>query len=194
MKASNTYINLACLLLASASYAQNVDQLESDLGKVESIFPSDAGYGNAISPYNKRYDYKPIGVAYPNSLDEVSTAVKAAAAQNITVGARGGGHSYAARGLGGKNDTLVIDMSNFADISVDTTNNQVSIGGGARLGDVALALNAKGRALPHGSCPYVGVGGHFALGGFGFASVSESPFRHPCAMTFVPGSPADIDS
>lgn len=45
-----------------------------------------------------------------------------------------------------------------------------SVGGGTRLGDMAIALNTQGRALSHGSCPQVGVGGHASQGGFGFAS------------------------
>ncbi|CAD6576014.1 MAG: hypothetical protein CYPHOPRED_005852 [Cyphobasidiales sp. Tagirdzhanova-0007] len=66
------------------------------------------------------------------------------------------------------------------------------VGGGVRLGDLVLGLNEKGRALPHGVCPYVGesknavtlekmrmrqnpypivgVGGHAAYGGYGFYS------------------------
>jgi FAD/FMN-containing dehydrogenase len=36
----------------------------------------------------------------------------------------------------------------------------VTIEPGNRLGDVALALNDYGRAIPHGRCSYVGVGGH----------------------------------
>lgn len=38
-----------------------------------------------------------------------------------------------------------------------------------KLGDLALALNNAGRAMPHGVCPFVGVGGHIGLGGFGYA-------------------------
>ena len=45
-------------------------------------------------------------------------------------------------------------------ISVDPTTFKATIGPGNRLGDVALALNNAGRALPHGVCPYVGIGGH----------------------------------
>jgi FAD/FMN-containing dehydrogenase len=35
---------------------------------------------------------------------------------------------------------------------------------------MALVLNQQGRALSHGSCPQVSVGGHASQGGFGFAS------------------------
>lgn len=51
-------------------------------------------------------------------------------------------------------------MSNFLQLSVDPTTFIATIGPGNRLGDVALGLNNAGRALPHGSCPYVGFGGH----------------------------------
>ena len=50
-------------------------------------------------------------------------------------------------------------MSNFVQIFVDPTTFIASIGTGNRLGEVALSLNKEGRALPHGTCPYVGIGG-----------------------------------
>ena len=56
--------------------------------------------------------------------------------------------------------SVVIDMSNFTQIFVDRTTFVATIGPGNRLGDVALGLNNAGRALPHGTCPYVGIGGH----------------------------------
>ena len=58
------------------------------------------------------------------------------------------------------NGSVVIDMSNFKQISVDPNTHIATIGPGNRLGNIALALNSAGRALPHGTCPYVGVGGH----------------------------------
>ena len=45
-------------------------------------------------------------------------------------------------------------------LSVDPTTFVATIGPGNRLGDVALGLNNAGRALPHGTCPFVGIGGH----------------------------------
>jgi FAD/FMN-containing dehydrogenase len=69
-------------------------------------------------------------------------------------------HSYIANGLGGQNGVLVVDLSNFKKITVDSTQNTAVIETGNRLGDIALALNNAGRALPHGTCPYVGIGGH----------------------------------
>jgi hypothetical protein len=46
-----------------------------------------------------------------------------------------------------------------------------TVGGGVRLGNLALGIYAQGeRALPHGTCPGVGIGGHFLHGGYGHAS------------------------
>jgi FAD/FMN-containing dehydrogenase len=73
---------------------------------------------------------------------------------------RGGGHSYIANGLGGENGTVVVDMSNMKAIKIDSAARTVEIQMGNRLGDVAFALNNAGLALPHGTCPYVGAGGH----------------------------------
>jgi len=55
---------------------------------------------------------------------------------------------------------MVIDLENFQDIKVNS-NGMANIGAGVRLGDMALSLyNQSGRALPHGTCPGIGLGGH----------------------------------
>jgi hypothetical protein len=82
------------------------------------------------------------------------------------VSPRAGGHSYAAYGLGGTNGALVIDLQRIKQVSVDASTGEAVIGTGSRLGDIALSLNNQGgRALPHGTCPYVGLGGHASFGG-----------------------------
>lgn len=53
-----------------------------------------------------------------------------------------------------------MDLSKFTRITVHASNNTAIIEPGNRLGDVALTLNKAGRAIPHGTCPYVGIGGH----------------------------------
>ena len=68
-------------------------------------------------------------------------------------------HSYIANGLGGKNGAVVIDLRNLKEITVSSSN-IATIQTGNRLGNVAVGLNDHGRALPHGTCPYVGIGGH----------------------------------
>lgn len=55
-------------------------------------------------------------------------------------------------------------------MSLDKKTNIAKFGAGLRLGNLALALSAHGRALPHGTCTAVGVGGHFTVGGDGFTA------------------------
>ena len=51
----------------------------------------------------------------------------------------------------------------MSNVSVDPYTFHTVIQPGVRLGSVALALNDNGRAMPHGVCPYVGVGGHVGM-------------------------------
>ncbi|KDR69186.1 hypothetical protein GALMADRAFT_272070 [Galerina marginata CBS 339.88] len=132
--------------------------------------PSSSGYSNASTAFNLRFTFKPAAVAFPKSAQDVSTILKLATSFRHQAVARSGGHSYIANGLGGQNGIIIVDMSNFNTVSVDPSTNIATIGPGNRLGDVALALNSNGRAMPHGTCPYVGIGGHSGHGGYGFTS------------------------
>ena len=61
---------------------------------------------------------------------------------------------------------MVIDLEGFQNISVNSTG-VVQVGGGVRLGNLALRIyNQSKRALPHGVCPGVGIGGHASHGGY----------------------------
>lgn len=51
---------------------------------------------------------------------------------------------------------------------MDTNTWQATIGGGTLLGDVTKRLHDNGkRAMAHGTCPQVGIGGHATIGGLG---------------------------
>ncbi|KAJ7100765.1 hypothetical protein B0H15DRAFT_919919 [Mycena belliarum] len=159
--------------------AQNITILQHALSTsgVSAVYLTDKNYTNVSQAFNKRFTISPIAVVFPTSVEQVSAAVAAGADQNLEVVARSGGHSYIANGLGGKNGSLVVDMSKLKSITVRSFNNTAVIETGNRLRDVALALNAKGRALPHRTCSYmsgqqfwVGIGGHSGYGGFGFTS------------------------
>ena len=64
------------------------------------------------------------------------------------------------------NGHLVVDLSNINDIQVDQTTGIAVVGAGNRLGDIALGLfDQGGRAIPHGTCPLVGLGGHASFVG-----------------------------
>lgn len=128
---------------------------------------------------NQRFSFKPAAVVYPKSPQDVSEVIKIGASHHLRVVARSGGvshryisylrrtlgltryglqHSYIANGLGGRNGSLVVDMKNLSKVSINSGTAVIETGN--RLGDVATALANNGKAIPHGTCAYVGIGGH----------------------------------
>ncbi|KAE8228567.1 hypothetical protein CF326_g6495 [Tilletia indica] len=132
--------------------------------------PADASFWNAAQSDNLNYHYLPLAVAFPNATRQVSDCVRCAAIHgNVPVSARSGGHSFSGSGSGGQDGALVIDLSALKSITVsDHGLRDAYVGPGARLGEVVKVLWANGqRAMTHGTCPTVGVGGHALCGGFG---------------------------
>lgn len=71
-------------------------------------------------------------------------------------------------GLGGTDGAIVVDLQHFQQFSVDPHTHIATVGAGTLLGDLHTRLNnAGGRAVAHGTCPQVGIGGHFTIGGLG---------------------------
>ncbi|KAF9037140.1 glucooligosaccharide oxidase [Panaeolus papilionaceus] len=138
----------------------------------EVISSADNRYANASAAFNRRYTFRPLAITYPRSSRDVSEIVTISGRYNVAVSARSGGHSYIANALGGKDGAVVVDLSLFNTIEYDGSTNVATIGPGTRLGDLALILDGHGSAMPHGLCPYVGMGGHSGHGGYGFTSRS----------------------
>lgn len=70
---------------------------------------------------------------------------------------------------------------------MDENTHIATIGAGTRLGDVTKKLHAHGgRAMSHGTCPSVGIGGHATIGGLGPTSRQfGSALDHVEAVTVV---------
>jgi hypothetical protein len=100
----------------------------------------------------------PEAVVRPRTVDEVAVAVGLAAAAGLPIAVRSGGH-----GLLPVDDGLIVDLAEFTAIEV-RADGLVSVGGGARWGDIAAALAPHGLAISSGDTRDVGVGG-LALGG-----------------------------
>ncbi|KAF9263809.1 FAD-binding domain-containing protein [Marasmius fiardii PR-910] len=163
---------LQCVVASVQLVAFVAADLRGDLSQtgVTAYLPGDSQFSGAARAFNTRFTFTPAAIAYPQTAQDVSKVVKVAVANGLSVSARSGGHSYVANGLGGQSGHLVVDMSKMKAINIDQGSKIATIETGNRLGDVAKTLNAAGRALPHGTCPYVGIGGHSAYGGFGFTS------------------------
>lgn len=134
------------------------------------VLPSSPDYINATTSQNLSWLYFASAVVFVGAPDDASLAVRCAAAHHVPVTPRGGRHSYASFGSGGQNGSVVVDVSALKSFSYDAATGHATLGAGFRLGNLALALDAHARGTPHGTCPYVGIGGHAACGGFGQAS------------------------
>ncbi|CAA7263466.1 unnamed protein product [Cyclocybe aegerita] len=161
------------VLVVSLAEGQGHDGQLSGIGKefnASIILPGSPQYAAVTQPFNLRFNFKPAAVAFPTNAQEISAIVKLANRVNHQVVARSGGHSYIANGLGGKNGVIVVDLRNFQKVKVDDRAGTAVIEMGTRLGDIVTSLAGHGRALPHGTCAYVGIGGHATYGGYGFTS------------------------
>ncbi|KKK21447.1 hypothetical protein AOCH_000127 [Aspergillus ochraceoroseus] len=144
--------------------------LESAVSRV--AFEGDPFYQLlSVRPYNLDISIVPAAVAFPADTNEVAAVVRCAAQNGYQVQAKSGGHSYANHGLGGTNGAVVVNLENLQHFSMNTTTWEATIGAGTLLGDVTKRLSdAGGRAMAHGTCPQVGSGGHFTIGGLGPSS------------------------
>ncbi|KAI1859489.1 uncharacterized protein JN550_012007 [Neoarthrinium moseri] len=124
-----------------------------------------------VKRYNLDIAVTPVAVTRPDSAEDVSGFIKCAVQNNVKVQPKSGGHSYANFGVGGTDGELVLDLQNLQQFSMDTNTWQATIGAGHRLSDVTQKLHDNGkRAMSHGTCPGVGIGGHATIGGLGPSS------------------------
>ncbi|EPS41791.1 hypothetical protein H072_4300 [Dactylellina haptotyla CBS 200.50] len=137
---------------------------------VPAVFQSAAGFEELATPLNTRMQSSigPAVITLPTTPQHISATVKCARQFGVKVTPRGGGHSYNAQCLG--DGAIIVDLQSFHDVVYDPKTQLVRIGGGARLGNVAQKLYDQGkRAMPMGTCPDVGIGGH-ANGGAGWTN------------------------
>lgn len=74
-------------------------------------------------------------------------------------------------GLGGVDGAVVIDLKHFQNFSLDPETFRATLGGGTLLGNLTKRMHEAGhRAMAHGTCPQVGIGGHATIGGLGPSS------------------------
>lgn len=117
-------------------------------------FISSPDFAQRAKPYNLRLPYTPVVIVVPTTPRHVSDAVICAAGSGVKVQAKSGGHSYASFSSGGKNGSMVVDLQPLQDISLDNGTGIVKVGGGVRIGNLALGIFEQGRrGLPHGTCP-----------------------------------------
>lgn len=140
-------------------------RLESAL-KGTVVRPGHPDYEAARRVWNARIDRHPAAIARCVDEGDVSAAVRVAAAAEIAVAVRGGGHSVAGHGTcdGG----LVIDLHDLGSVIVDPDRRTAAVGGGALWRSVDEATHMHGLATVGGQISSTGVGGLTVGGGVGW--------------------------
>ena len=92
-----------------------------------------------------------------------------AAANNLKVAPRSGGHSYI--GASTANGAMVLDLRQLpGEVNYDASSGQVTVTPATSLYTMHRTLAAAGRGIPTGTCPSVGAAGHALGGGMGAQS------------------------
>ncbi|TVP66927.1 MAG: FAD-binding oxidoreductase [Nitriliruptor sp.] len=137
------------------------DRLRGDL-----LRPDDAGYDEARALWNGMTVRRPAAIAHCADSEDVRTCVRFAAAHDLLLAVRGGGHNVA--GTAGADGALVIDLSAMNDVEVDAGGRRARAGGGATFADLDAATQRYGLAAPGGVVSATGIGGLTLSGGIGW--------------------------
>ncbi|EAO0386962.1 FAD-binding oxidoreductase [Salmonella enterica] len=110
-------------------------------------------------------EHYPRVIVEAHSAADVVRCINFARHYGLTVCVRGTGHSYSAIFL--RDGGLLLDLAQLDDIVVDKISRQVSVGAGARSGQINAILVQEGLAFPVGHDANVGIGGFLLGGGLG---------------------------
>jgi hypothetical protein len=141
--------------------AESIRRLASQVaGNV--IAPDNPQYDTARLVFNRAFDRRPAVIVRCSSPSDVARALEFARTKHLPLAIRAGGHSRLAYGMcdGG----LVIDLSSFKRVEVDTGKRVARAQAGALVRDLDEAAQRFGLATTSGGCPTVGIAG-FTLGG-----------------------------
>ncbi len=130
------------------------------------VTPSDPGWDATRQVFNVAMDLRPAAVALPHDVRDVVAAVDFARANGLRVAPQATGHNADAHGA--LEETLLVDVRELQEISIDAGARRVRVGAGVKWGRVAPQLSDHGLAALHGSSPDVGVAGYSLGGGMGW--------------------------
>jgi FAD/FMN-containing dehydrogenase len=132
------------------------------------VTPSSSDWDETRQVFNLALDLRPAAVALPRTVSDVVAAVDHARAQGLRVAPQATGHNADAHGT--LDDTLLVDVRELQEVSIDAAARLVRVGAGVKWGRVAPKLSDYGLAAVHGSSPDVGIAGYSLGGGMGWLS------------------------
>jgi FAD/FMN-containing dehydrogenase len=130
------------------------------------VTASDPDWDATRQVFNLATDLQPAAVALPSDANDVIAAVEHARTSGLRVAPQATGHNADAHGA--LEDTLLVDVRELQEISVDANARRVRVGAGVKWERVSPKLSEHGLAGLHGSSPDVGVAGYSLGGGMGW--------------------------
>jgi hypothetical protein len=167
--------------LAEPAHAEHVPPFDP-----ATITASDSRYPSLLRGTNHRFIGSPDYIRVVSSTDQVVAAVNEAVAANRRIAVRSGGHCFEDF-TASPDIKVLLDMSEMTAVAFDPRLRAFSVQPGATLGHLyRLLFKGWGVTVPAGMCAEVGVGGHFAGGGYGALSRSlGSVADYVCAVEVV---------
>jgi UDP-N-acetylenolpyruvoylglucosamine reductase len=126
------------------------------------VTPEDESWEDARRAWNLTVDQRPAAVVLPESVEDVSAAVRFAYESGLRVAPQGTGHGAAA--LGDLDDTILLKTERMRGVEIDAQRRTARVEAGVIWIEVVEAAAEHGLAALAGSSPDVGVVG-YTLGG-----------------------------
>src|SRR4051812_11004070 len=142
-------------------YTQLTQQMTGRL-----ILPSDPDWATARHSFNVVLDLQPAAVAFPVDENDVVAVVNYACDNGLRIAPQATGHNPGP--LGSLDETILVDVSEMQEVSIDPGAQRVRVGAGVKWERVGPQLSEHGLAGLHGSSPDVGIAGYSLGGGMGW--------------------------
>ena len=130
------------------------------------VTAADADWDATRHGFNLRADLRPDAIVLPRDASDVIAAVNYARAEGLRVAPQATGHNQAP--LGALDDTLLVDVRQLQEVTIDAAARRVRVGAGVKWERVSPRLSDMGLAGLHGSSPDVGIAGYSLGGGMGW--------------------------
>jgi FAD binding domain-containing protein len=135
---------------------------------LDSVAPGDSGWDAARQAFNLAADQRPELVAYPDSAEDVISAIGFARERGLRVAPQLTGH--AAQAIESLAGCLLLRTERMSGVELDAAARTARIAGGTTWGTVSDAATPHGLAPLAGSSRTVGVVGYHLGGGLSLAS------------------------